>query len=190
MLLDRMGMELLRLPVAETRMTDAGDILIFAVDPERALRAVMTRFDRRCHDAMTGMPYPEAVELAMGDHVIVGCGGEPLDLLVGRDWVVEDVGGNGVISPSRIELAFDRDGRVHGTGGCNRFFAGYELTGQRLQIGAAGATRMACPEALLAQERRVFEALESVDRFDIDATGALVLIGADRPLMTARVDEP
>jgi heat shock protein HslJ len=49
---------------------------------------------------------------------------------------------------------------------------------------------MACPEALMAQERRVFEALEHVDRFDIDATGALVLIGADRPLMTARVDKP
>ena len=190
MLLDRMGMEPLRLPVAETRMTDAGDIVIFAVDPERALRAVMTRFDRRCQDAMTGMPYPEAVDLAMGDHVIVGCGGDPLDLMAGRDWVVEDVGGDAVIESSRIELAFDRDGRVYGTGGCNRFFAGYELTGEGLQLGAAGATMMACPEALMAQERRVFEALAHVDRFDIDATGALVLIGGDRPLMTARVEEP
>lgn len=73
--LDRIGMEPLRLPVAETRMTDAGEVVIFAVDPEQALRAVMTRFDRLCQDTMTGMPYPEAVELAMGDHVIVGCGG-------------------------------------------------------------------------------------------------------------------
>lgn len=192
MLLDRMGMEPLRLPVpvAETRMTDAGDIVILAVDPERALRAVMTRFDRRCHDAMTGMPYPEAVDLAMGDHLIVGCGGDPLDLLVGRVWVAEDVGGGGVIDSSRIELVFDRDGRVYGTGGCNRFRAGYVLTGEGLQLGAAGATMMACPEALMAQERRVFDALAHVDRFDIDATGALVLIGADRPLMTARMDDP
>ncbi len=189
MLLDRLGMEPLRLPVAETRMTDAGDIVIFAVDPERALRAVMTRFDRRCHDAMTGMPYPEAVDIAMGDHVIVGCGGDPLDLLVGHVWVAEDVGGGGVIDSSRIELVFDRDGRVYGTGGCNRFRAGYVLTGEGLQLGAAGATMMACPEALMAQERRVFDALAHVDRFDIDATGALVLIGADRPLMTARMDD-
>ncbi|MCL1628940.1 META domain-containing protein [Roseibaca sp. V10] len=190
MVLDRLGMEPLRLRVAETRMTDAGDILIFASDPERALRAVMTRFDRRCRDAMTGMPYPEAVDIAMGDNVVAGCGGDPLDLLVGRNWVVEDVGGGGVIDSSRIEVAFDREGRVYGTGGCNRFRASYDLTGEGLQVDSAGATMMACPEALMAQERRVFEALAQVDRFDIDATGALVLIGADRPLMTARVYKP
>ena len=188
-LLDRMGMEPLRLPVAETRMTDAGEVVIFAVDPEQALRVVMTRFDRNCHDTMTGIPYPEAVELAMGDHMIVGCGEDPLDLFVGREWVVEDLGGRGVIDSSRIALAFDRDGRVYGTGRCNRYFAGFHLTSEGLQVGAAGATMMACPEALRAQERRVFEALVEADRFDINATGALVLIAADRPLMTARVDK-
>lgn len=190
MVLDRMGMEPLRLPVTESRLTDAGEIVIVATDPVQALRAVMTRYDRRCQDAMTGMPYPETVDLAMGDQVSVGCGGDPLDLLVGRTWVVEDLGSDGVIDSSRIEVAFDRDGGVFGSGGCNRFRARYELSGEGLTVGPAAATMMACPEAVMAQEQRVFQALEQIDRFEIDATGALILIGADKALMTARVDVP
>jgi len=47
---------------------------------------------------------------------------------------------------------------------------------------------MACPDALMKQERRVLEALEQVRRFDFNQNGALVLIGGpeDKPLLTAR----
>lgn len=186
MVLDRLGMDVLVLPVTESRLSEAGEILVFAQDAQRALRAVLTRRDALCRDTMTGMPYPESVDLAMGDQVLFGCGGEPEDLLVGRNWVVEDVAGGGIVDSSRVEIAFDREGRVSGSGGCNRFFGRYTLTGEGLEIGLTGATRRACPEALMAQEQRFFDTLARVDRFDFDRTGALLLIGADQMLLRAR----
>jgi heat shock protein HslJ len=45
---------------------------------------------------------------------------------------------------------------------------------------------MACPEAVMAQERRMFDALSGVYAFDIDDSGALVLIGPAGPVLTAR----
>jgi heat shock protein HslJ len=135
---------------------------------------------------MTGMPHPETVSLSMGDHTITGCGGAPVSLLTGRTWVVEDIGGGGLIDSSNVTLSFGTHGRVAGSGGCNRWFAGFELTGESLSIGQAGSTLMACPEALMTQERRFFEALAQVTGFDIDETGALLLTGGDGTLLLAR----
>ena len=186
MTLIRLGMEDLSLPLIETEtgMTRSGDILVTAA--QDWTRARIVRQALPCRDSMTGMPHPETVTLTMGDHTLTGCGGSPLDLLTGRTWVVEDIAGAGIIDASRVTLGFGADGRVAGSGGCNRWFAGFELTGESLTIGQAGSTMMACPEALMAQERRFFEVLATVTGFDIDDTGALVLLAAEQPVLTAR----
>jgi heat shock protein HslJ/uncharacterized lipoprotein YbaY len=186
MLLTRLGMEDLTLPVIESSLTDTGAILVIAADPARALRAVLERRADICRDSMTGMPHPETVALSMGDHTLGGCGGDPWALLTGRAWVIEDIGGMGVIDTARATLGFDAAGRVFGHGSCNRYTGNATLTGEGLSFGAVASTMMACPEAIMAQERRLFEALEQVIGFDIDATGALVLRGPEGPLVTAR----
>jgi hypothetical protein len=54
---------------------------------------------------------------------------------------------------------------VSGTGGCNRYRAGYELDDGKISIGPVLATRMACPDdESSAQEQRYFALLESADR--------------------------
>jgi heat shock protein HslJ len=186
MVLRRLGMEDLVLPVTETTLAEDGAIVMIAADSERALRAVMVRQPVICHDTMTGMPYPETVDLAMGDETITGCGGDAASLLTGRTWVVEDIAQTGIIDSTRVTLGFGPDGRVAGSGGCNRWFAGYDLTGETLTIGQAGSTMMACPEAIMAQEQRFFAALGEVTGFDIDETGALLLRSPDGVLITAR----
>ena len=45
---------------------------------------------------------------------------------------------------------------------------------------------MACPEALMNQERIVLDLLPRIVRFEIDATGELVLFAADGPAIRAR----
>jgi heat shock protein HslJ len=182
----RPGFEDLDLPVVETGFTSEGDIVIDARDPDQPIRVVLVRGDGMCRDSMSGMPYPETAELAMGDNVERGCGGDPLDLLTGREWVVEDIAGAGIIDSSRVTLLFDREGRVVGSGGCNRWFSGYELTGEGLSFGQAGSTMMACAEALMMQERRFFDALGQVYRHDFDETGALILHGPEGPVILAR----
>jgi heat shock protein HslJ len=186
MTLARLGMDDLAMPVTETGLTQAGDILVIASDPDRALRAVIQRAPTLCRDSMTGMPHPETVALSMGDHTIRGCGGDPWSLLAGRTWVVEDIGGAGVIDSARATMGFDAAARVQGAGSCNRYNAAVTLTGETLSFGAIGSTRMACAEALMVQEQRLFGALSDVSGFDIDDTGALVLRGPGGPLVRAR----
>jgi heat shock protein HslJ len=139
-----------------------------------------------CHDDMTGMPYPQAVTIETGGRTLRGCGGEPIDLLRGAEWVVEDIAGTGLIDSSRVTMAFGRDGGLYGTGGCNRYTGGIEIGGEAVTVGPVAATMMACAEALMVQERRFFEALERIDGFDIDETGALKLLSVGQPVLTAR----
>ncbi|MCU4653673.1 META domain-containing protein [Roseibacterium sp. SDUM158016] len=188
MRLVRLGFDDLDMAVSASNLTPEGDIVVEATDPAQALRAVLVRRQGLCHDDMSGMAYPEATELAMGDNVMRGCGGDPRDLFAGREWVVEDIEGMGVIDASRVTLLFDREGRVAGSGGCNRWFSSYELTGEGLSFGQAGSTMMACPDALMTQERRFFDALGRVIRHDFDETGALVLHAPEGAVIRARAE--
>jgi heat shock protein HslJ len=61
------------------------------------------------------------------------------------------------------------------------------LDGEGLAFGQMGVTMMGCPEAMMTQEQRMLDALQHVVRFDIDETGALLLIGpAGETLLIAR----
>jgi len=67
-----------------------------------------------------------------------------------------------------ITLRFDAD-KISGNAGCNNFFAGL-TEGDRpgdITIGAAGATRMACPEEIMNAESRFLDALAHVVRYDL-----------------------
>jgi heat shock protein HslJ len=135
---------------------------------------------------MSGMPHPKTATLEEGGRTMNGCAGEPMDLLTGDEWAVEDIGGAGVIDIARTSMQFGEDGRVTGSGACNRYGASYTLTGEGLSIGPVMATKRGCVEAVMDQEDRFFTALDAVDRFEIDATGALVLFGGGEQLLLAR----
>ena len=187
MMLSRLGMEDVILPLADPLMSDAGDILVIATDPDSLLRAVLTRRPAICRDSMTGMPHPETIELALGDDRLSGCGSDPARLLVGPDWLVTEIGGTGVDPGAEITLGFGSDGRMAGSGGCNRWFASFDLTGEVLGIGPGGDTMMACAPPVMDRERRFFAALAKVTGFDIGADGALILLGPEGAVITARV---
>jgi heat shock protein HslJ len=143
------------------------------------LEATVRIEDALCRDDATGMPHPNTVTVQTDDATLSGCGGQPADLLTGPDWVVEDIGGRGIVDRSRVTIAFLPDGRAAGTAGCNRYFTSYTLTGEGIGFDPAGSSMMMCADALMTQERRFLEALEAAAAFDIDATGALLLKGPD-----------
>jgi heat shock protein HslJ len=94
---------------------------------------------------------------------------------VGADWevVAYNNGKQAIVSliiDSQVTASFGTDGQVTGTTGCNQYFASYELEGQSLGIGPAGATRRFCaePEGLMQQEALYLEALQSAAEFGID----------------------
>ncbi|WAL62021.1 META domain-containing protein [Thermocoleostomius sinensis] len=76
-----------------------------------------------------------------------------------------------------IELTADfADGRVTGSGGCNRFMGGYELDGDRLTISPLASTFKACEEPIMSQEIRYLNALQGAQRYELDDQEQLTIV--------------
>lgn len=142
------------------------------------------------------MPRPLAVLALASSLFLAAClttGSEPSQegatsaaRLQEGEWTVEDIGGQGVIDNSHATLLFGNDGRLSGNASCNRLIASYTVQGDRLTISPAGLTMMACPPALMDQERKLVALLEAVDTYRIDESGALVLAGTSGKQIIAR----
>jgi heat shock protein HslJ len=131
-----------------------------------------------CVDTMSGMPFPKTATVIFGERSFKGCAGEPASLLRG-DWAIAAIGEAPVLRGSKPSLTFAAEGRVNGNGSCNRYFGSFKLSGETLTIAETGTTRMMCDQPLMEQERRLLQALESVRRFEVDASGGLRLVGDD-----------
>jgi heat shock protein HslJ len=86
--------------------------------------------------------------------------------LVGTSWIAEDIDGRGVIDNLQSTLRFEASEQVSGMAGCNRFFGTVTIDGDAISFGALGATRMACPPAIMDQEDRFLKALANARRFE------------------------
>ena len=142
--------------------------------------------DRVCRDSMSGMPYPHHVTVTIDGEKLSGCGGSSATLLHGGEWVVEDLGGKGVVDDSRATLNFVDDGTLSGRASCNTYGATWALSGEGLTVKQGRATLMACSPALDNQEREFMRLLAAVNRFDISDDGALLLVTGDGKTITAR----
>ena len=83
-------------------------------------------------------------------------------------WLAEDIGGGGVVDRVHSSLDIGADGRITGSGGCNRMAGTAEFTDVSIRFGAIAATRMACPPAVMDQEAKFFAALEAARSWKID----------------------
>ena len=106
--------------------------------------------------------------------------------LLGQEWVIEDIAGAGVIDDSHATLHFLADGRLAGNATCNGIIGSYESDGKKLSIKPVGTTMMACPDALMKQERKLLDLLPTIRSYRIDDTGALVLMTTDNETIIAR----
>ena len=118
---------------------------------------------------------------------ISGCAGLPrsTEPLVGA-LIVEDIAGRGIIDYSRIELVLEYDEQLSGSTGCNLLLGRYRVDGSAMTIDVATTTRKVCPEALMYQERVFLGAIESIDSYRFDPTGALVLQDGNQPWVLAQ----
>ncbi len=100
---------------------------------------------------------------------------EPADTanpLTNREWVLEHYGPSdqpiAPVAQTTITAAFQADGKLGGSSGCNSYFAAYTIDGQRLTIDQPGRTEMACAEPVMRQENAFLEALIMVESFKVD----------------------
>jgi len=86
--------------------------------------------------------------------------------LTGSEWLLEDLGGSGVIDNVQATLAFFR--KPEGVGQRLLQTASWSCGDQRecRQLGPLGSTRKACPEAVMNQETKYLNALQAADRFE------------------------
>ena len=101
----------------------------------------------------------------------------PLSLadLEGIPWRLVRLGRNERVPEGVKVTAVFGDGKVSGSGGCNRYSAAVTGTGPlEFSVGPAASTRMACPDPAGGFEDRYFSALQAADRFGF-LLGNLVL---------------
>ena len=111
--------------------------------------------------------------------------------LTGAEWMIEDIAGHSVVDDIHASLQFLPDGRQAGSGSCNhnRLLGSCPLNDDAFSIKPAGITMMACPEALMRQERRPLQMLPKINGFKIDGGGSLVLQTMDGKSIIVRQQE-
>ena len=93
-------------------------------------------------------------------------------------WLAEDIRGRGVIDNLQTVLEIAEDGKVSGSGGCNRMSGMATLTGEEITFGPIASTKMACAPAVMDQEMKFFAALSEVRTWQADPSrGKLTLLG-------------
>ncbi len=111
---------------------------------------------------------------------------EPVSL-TGVTWVATMVNNGreavvGLLEDTQITAVFDAEGKVGGSAGCNRYFAGYTVDGSSITIEPPASTRKMCAEPIMQQEQAYLAMLPTVATFAIQgdelelrtAEGALV----------------
>ena len=90
--------------------------------------------------------------------VVVGFpGGADASDLAGSEW--------GLRKPPERFIQFQATGQVSGTGGCNRFFGSYTVSGNKLSVGPLASTRILCASPIMKAERQFHKKLEDTASF-------------------------
>jgi len=141
---------------------------MMACDPERSAveRAFTSALEAAAAFAIAG----DRLDLADANgRVVLRLRAVPALVLGGSRWIATMINnGRGgvasIVEGTVVTAEFGTDGRVGGSGGCNRFSGEYTFEGDGLAIGPVASTRMAClePEGVGQQENAYFAALARV----------------------------
>ncbi len=93
--------------------------------------------------------------------------------------------------PDSVEAtAIFAEGAVSGSGGCNRYTAGYTVNDGKLTIGMAASTMMACPEPQTAVEQPFLAALAATMAYKIEDGQLSLLDAGGQKIATFKAQQP
>lgn len=82
----------------------------------------------------------------------------------------------------KVGFTFEKDNRITGFGGCNRFFGTYQLEAEdRLNFSAIGSTKMACLVSTF-NEADLFKVLDLADSYKITGDKFEIKVGTNEPI--------
>jgi heat shock protein HslJ len=101
------------------------------------------------------------LELLSADGAVVAKFSSQSQSLAGTSWNVTMINNGrqaivGIVNDSTVTIELDREGRVSGTTGCNRYTGAYAVEGDSLRFSQIAATRMACADPALAEQEQHF----------------------------------
>jgi heat shock protein HslJ len=104
--------------------------------------------------------------------------------LAGTEWVLSTLNGNPPIEGTEITLAFDADGSISGTDGCNRFMGSFTESGESLTFGPLASTMMACPDDISNQAKMFQDALGVTQRVSATSDSLTLIHTGDAGIAT------
>ncbi|HYZ84443.1 MAG TPA: META domain-containing protein [Bryobacteraceae bacterium] len=109
-------------------------------------------------------------------------------ILVGTEWLLEDLAGRGVVGQVPATLSFKDAGQISGRGSCNGFSGTAQIQGNTIKLGPLIATKRACADpAMMNQENQYLRALQSAEHFELQGDTLLVYsAGEAKPLRFRR----
>ena len=113
----------------------------------------------------------------------------PDSMLEDTKWYLNSYGvqdnSEAIIEDTEITATFNSaEGKVSGSGGCNTYFAKYEVKGSELSIVEMAFTEMACIsiEGVMEQEQEFLSLLASARSFQADDTTLTIFCSGGRQL--------
>jgi heat shock protein HslJ len=110
---------------------------------------------------------------------LTGCAITSRDVTIdlpGTSWVLVDLDGAAPVGETPPTIAFDDQGGVTGTAGCNTFNGEVTIDGSDLSFGPLATTQMACVEEGVADQEQAFlAAVQDATSYTVDDEGRLVL---------------
>ena len=92
-------------------------------------------------------------------------------------WTVTSIAGTPTIAEAPPTMAFDPEGTVAGSDGCNQYTGSFHTDGDSIQVGPLATTRMACDPARNAQATAFAAAFSGATGWRLLETGELELTG-------------
>ena len=93
-------------------------------------------------------------------------------------WILKSGVGTQLLPNTKITAEF-KDGKLSGSGGCNRYNASYTVepldqTSGKIQIPGIASTKVFCSEEINAQESSYFQAIEQVSEYNLTDEGLIL----------------
>ena len=76
----------------------------------------------------------------------------------------------GALADTEVTAVFGADGQLSGSAGCNTYNAPYTVDGNKIKIGPAFSTMMACEQPIMDQEAQYLAAIQQAATYNIQGT--------------------
>ena len=134
-----------------------------------------------------------AIANAKGNTVLTFKAETPISLTDGT-WLLTSYNNGkqavvGALADTEVTAVFGADGQLSGSAGCNRYSAPYTVDGNKIKIGLAISTMMACPQPVMDQEQQYLAAIQQAATYNIQGT-RLELRSADGALQASYAHQP